>query len=241
LAVGAQADPNLISSYENRWGLKMIELYGMTEIAGTCNPVDEVRLGSCGLPFPGNEVRVIDDRREDLPPRQVGEILVRGPSLTLGYWQNPEETDKAYREGWMCTGDMGYLDEDGYLYFVSRKKDIIRRSGENISSVEVENVVMSHPKIVEAAAIPVPDPIRDEEVKIYVVLKEGETRETVPPEEIVKWCEERLARFKLPRYIEYRDHLPKTETQKIQKAVLRREKLDLAIDAWDRFSDIGHG
>lgn len=237
LGVGAQADPNLIETYEKRWGLSIIELYGMTEIGGTCNPIEGKRFGSCGVPFAGNEIRIVDDQGQVLPTGETGEIIVRGPSMTLGYWQNPEETAKTYREGWVFTGDMGYQDQDGFLYFVARKKDIIRRSGENISAVEVENVVMGHPKIVEAAALPVPDPIRDEEVKIYVVLQDGETPETVSPEEIVRWCQERMAKFKVPRYIEYRDSIPKTETQKVHKALLRKEKPDLTAGAWDRFAE----
>lgn len=235
-AVGAQADPNLIEEYEKRWNITMIELFGMTEIGGTCNPLNARRIGSCGVAFPRHKIKIVDDEGKELPPGQVGEIMVTGSSITLGYWQNEEETAKTYVDGWVKTGDMGYMDEDGYLYFVARKKDIIRRSGENISAVEVENVVMSHPKVMEAAAIAVPDPVRDEEVKVYVVLKPGETRDTVPPEEIIAWCQERLAKFKIPRYIEYRDFLPKTATQKIQKAVLKSEKEDLTEGAWDRFS-----
>lgn len=170
-----------------------------------------------------------------MPHNTVGEITVTGPSITLGYWRNPVETKNTYKNNWVYTGDLGYLDEDGFLYFVGRKKDIIRRSGENISAVEIENIIMSHPKVMEAAAIAVPDDIRDEEVKVYVVLTEGETLESVPPEEIISWCSERLAKFKIPRYLEYRDSLPKTATQKIQKNVLKQEKSDLISDAWDRF------
>lgn len=177
---------------------------------------------------------MVDEHDQDKPVGEVGEIIFRGPSLTLGYWNNPEATAEAYRNGWMHSGDLGYFDADGYLYFVDRKKDIIRRSGENISSAEVEKVLMSHPKIVEAAAIPVPDAVRDEEVKVYIVLKEGETPETVPPTEIIQWCESQLARFKVPRYIEYREALPKTLTQKIQKTVLKKEKEDLTKGSWDR-------
>lgn len=163
--------------------------------------------------------------------------MITGPTLTLGYWQNPEETAKTYRDGWVYSGDLGYLDEDGFLYFAGRKKDVIRHNGENISAIEVENVVMSHPKVVEATVLAVPDPIRDEEVKVYVVLKEGETPESVPPEEIIRWCAEKLAKFKVPRFIEYRDNLPKTATQKIAKAILKNEKSDLKVGAWDRFAE----
>lgn len=237
LAVGAQADPNLIESYEKRWGVTMLELFGMTEIGGTCNPISARRIGSCGLPFPGHRLKIVDEEGKEIGVRQTGELMISGPSITLGYWQNPEETYKTYIDGWVLTGDMAYVDEDGYLYFVARKKDIIRRSGENISAVEVENVIMSHPQVLEAAAIAVPDPVRDEEVKVYIVLKEKQTPSTVPPEEIIAWCQERMAKFKIPRYIEYRNELPKTATQKIQKAILRTEKSDLTKDVWDRFAN----
>jgi acyl-CoA synthetase (AMP-forming)/AMP-acid ligase II len=156
--------------------------------------------------------------------------------MTLGSWNNPEETAKTYKNGWVFTGDMGYLDADGFLFFAGRKKDIIRRSGENIAAAEVENCLMGHPGIAEAAAIPVPDPVRDEEVKVYVVLKEVETPETVPPEAIVEWCLERLAKFKVPRYVEYIDSLPKTPTQKVKKVLLIQAKKDLTEGVWDRFA-----
>jgi acyl-coenzyme A synthetase/AMP-(fatty) acid ligase len=233
---GAQADPKKIPEYEKRWGLSIIELYGMTEVGGTCNPLDAKKIGSCGIPLPGHELQIIGDKGQALPPGEIGQIIVRGPSMTLGYWNNPEETAAIYRNGWVHTGDVGYLDSEGYLFFVGRTKDIIRRSGENIAAVEVENAVMEHPKITEAAAIPVPDPIRDEEVKIYVVLKPGETPETVPPQEIVDWCAQRMAKFKIPRYVEYIHSLPKTTTFKVKKIVLIDEKPDLTVGAWDRFA-----
>jgi acyl-CoA synthetase (AMP-forming)/AMP-acid ligase II len=235
-ACGAQADPNMIEEFEKRWKLKMIELYGMTEVGGTCNPVNGKRIGSCGVPLPGHEIRIVDEWAKELPVGQIGEIIAKGPSMTLGYWNNPEETAKTYKNGWVFTGDMGYLDADGFLFFAGRKKDIIRRSGENIAAAEVENCLMGHPGIAEAAAIPVPDPVRDEEVKVYVVLKEVETPETVPPEAIVEWCLERLAKFKVPRYVEYIDSLPKTPTQKVKKVLLIQAKKDLTEGAWDRFA-----
>lgn len=235
-AAGAQADPKRIPEYEKRWGLSIIELYGMTEIGGTCNPLDRKKIGSCGVPLPGHEIRIVGENEKIMPPGEIGQITVRGPSITLGYWNNPQETASVYRDGWVYTGDVGYLDKEGYLFFVGRTKDIIRRSGENIAAAEVENAVMEHPKIAEAAAVPVPDPVRDEEVKIYVVLRPGETPETVPPQEIVQWCAQRMAKFKVPRYIEYRESIPKTNTLKVKKNVLINEKPDLTEGAWDRFA-----
>ncbi|MEA1961988.1 MAG: AMP-binding protein, partial [Bacillota bacterium] len=233
LAVGAQADPNLMETYEKRWGVKMLELYGLTEIGGTANTINDRKIGSIGFALPGHTVRIVDENGKQLPPNEVGEITITGPSITLGYWRDPVETNKTYKDNWLYTEDLGYQDEDGFIYFVGRKKDIIRKNGENISAVEVENVIMNHPKVVEAAAISVPDDIRDEEVKVYIVLTQGETVETLPPEQIIAWCEQKLAKFKIPRYIEYRNSLPKTETQKIQKNILKQEKDDLTTGVWD--------
>ncbi|MHB8830177.1 MAG: AMP-binding enzyme, partial [Syntrophales bacterium] len=142
-----------------------------------------------------------------------------------------DATEKAWRNGWFHTGDFCKRDEDGYFYFVDRKKDMVRRSGENISASEVEGILLLHPKIRDVAVIPVPDKLRVEEIKAYVVPVE---KEDLKPEEIIAWCEEHLAYFKIPRYIEFRENLPKTATQKIQKVVLKKEKADLTEGSWDR-------
>ena len=140
-----------------------------------------------------------------------------------GYYKNPEATAKALKGGWLYTGDLGYLDADGYLFFVDRVKDMVRRGDENISSEEVERVLNSHPQVAESAVIAVPDQIRGEEVKAYIVLKSGATPQSVPPEVIWNFCKPHLAAFKVPRYIEYRDDLPKTPSSKVQKNILRDE------------------
>lgn len=231
LAVGAQADPERIVEYETRWKLEMIELFGMTEGGGTVNHVGNRRVGSSGIAFENHEIMIVDEMGNPLPAQQAGEIIFTGPSLTLGYWNNIAETQKAYRDGWMYSGDIGYMDEDGFLYFLDRKKDIIRRNGENISSAEIERVLMAHPKIMEVAAISVPDDLRGEEVKVYVVVKTGER---IQAEEIIEWCEPVMAKYKIPRFIEFRASLPKTATQKIQKSVLKNEISDSSSTVWDR-------
>jgi crotonobetaine/carnitine-CoA ligase len=157
------------------------------------------------------------------------------------YLKNPEATAEAWRGGWFHTGDEVRRDGDGYYYFVDRRKDLIRRSGENISSSEVEAVIRSNPRVLDVAVIPVPDPIREEEVKAYVILKPGETDETCPPEEILAWCEDRLAYFKVPRYLEYRDSFPRTPTEKVQKQVLKTEREDLAAGCYDRLASRNTG
>ncbi|WP_342512882.1 AMP-binding protein [Sporosarcina sp. FSL K6-1522] len=231
LAVGAQADPERIEEYEARWKLEMIELFGMTEGGGTVNRVGNRRVGSSGTAFDNHKIMIVDEKGKPLPPHQAGEIIFTGPSLTLGYWNNIAETQKAYRGGWMYSGDIGYLDEEGFLYFLDRKKDIIRRNGENISSAEIERVLMAHSKIMEAAAISVPDNVRGEEVKVYIVVKKGEH---IQPEEIIEWCESRMAKYKIPRFIEFRASLPKTATQKIQKSALKKEISTASSTVWDR-------
>jgi crotonobetaine/carnitine-CoA ligase len=155
------------------------------------------------------------------------------------YLKNPQATAEAWRGGWFHTGDTVRRDPEGYFYFVDRRKDLIRRSGENISSSEVEAVIRSHPKVLDAAVIPVPDPIREEEVKAYVILKPGESQASCPPEELLDWCEARLAYFKVPRYVEYRDAFPRTPTEKVQKQVLKTERDDLTAGCYDRVAARG--
>jgi acyl-CoA synthetase (AMP-forming)/AMP-acid ligase II len=148
-----------------------------------------------------------------------------------GYLKDQDATAEVWRNGWFHTGDYCYRDEDGYYHFVDRKKDMIRRSGENISASEVESVLSDHPDVLDAAVIAVPDSIRIEEVKAYVVPCKGAS---LRPEHLIQWCEQRLAYYKIPRFIEFRDSLPKTATQKIQKNVLKSEVEDLIAHAWDR-------
>ena len=153
-----------------------------------------------------------------------------------GYFKNPAATAKALKDGWLYTGDLGYLDEDGYLYFVDRVKDMVRRGDENISSEEVERVLNSHPAVAESAVIAVPDQIRGEEVKAYIVLKPPATPASVTPEEIWNFCKPHLAAFKVPRYIEYRAELPKTPSSKVQKNILREESKEPGAGLFDRLA-----
>jgi crotonobetaine/carnitine-CoA ligase len=160
----------------------------------------------------------VDDDGNDVPVRVTGELLLKNAAMMAGYFGDPERTEAALVDGWLHTGDSAWQDEDGYFYFVDRRKDIVRRRGENISSLEVERAVQEHPAVLEAAVVGVPSEMTDEDVLVYVVLRPGTT---LAPEEIVAWCRDRLAPFKVPRYVEYIDALPKTETSKVQKAKLR--------------------
>jgi acyl-coenzyme A synthetase/AMP-(fatty) acid ligase len=213
------------AALEERFDLIAREAFGMTEIgSGLFMPIeatDMVGSGSCGLPSAFREARVADPDGKTVPVGEMGELVVRGPGILQGYYNKPEATKAAFHGDWFRTGDLFRQDERGYFYFVGRVKEMIRRAGENISAREVEAMLCSLPDIVEAAAVPVPDETRGEEVKACVVLQPGVTREMVSPERIIAHCETGLARFKVPRYVEYRAELPKTASGKIAKHLLR--------------------
>jgi len=232
LMVPSPAD--ICEGFENRFNLKLIECYGSTETnMPLIVPYDAPKIGSCGKSWGAFEVNIFDDNDNELPPGVTGEIVVRPnePFIMMsGYYKMPEATLEAFRNLWFHTGDLGRRDEEGYFYFMERKKDAIRRRGENISAYEVEKVINSHPKVAESAAIAVPSAeFNEDEVKIVVVLKEGEN---LLPEELIAFCEERMAYFMIPRYVEFEENLPKTPTEKVEKYKLKEE--GITIDTWDR-------
>jgi len=193
--------------------------------------------GSVGIPFETRQVRIVDGQEKDVPKGDIGELWIKGPGMFKGYYNKPVETADAFDGEWFKTGDLFKEDDNGYFYIVGRKKDMIRRSGDNISASELEDVLTSHPKIMSVAAVPVPDRDRGEEVKVYIVPKAGETRESIPPEEIITFCQDKIASFKVPRYIEYRKEFSLTPSGKIQKHVLLSEKEDLTDGCYDRILD----
>ena len=231
--------PEMHVRFEERFGLKGVPSYSLTEdilsIIGPQNMPKE-KLGSCGVLLAPevHRVAVHDEDGQPLPPGKAGEIVKQSPTVMKGYYKNTEATAKALKNGWLYTGDLGYLDRDGYLYFVDRVKDMVRRGDENISSEEVERVLNSHPAVAESAVIAVPDQIRGEEVKAYIVLKSPATPAAVPAEEIWSFCKAHLAAFKVPRYIEYRAELPKTPSSKVQKNILRDESKQPTACVFDR-------
>ena len=241
---GAGVPKDIHEKFEKRFNVELLEAYGSTEGGGgalfqTGRRLRDRKVGtsSFGTMLPEVEAKIVDEEDNELPYGVVGELATRSSDpenrrkgFMRGYLKDPEETEKVWRNGWFHTGDYCKRDDGGYFYFVDRKKDMIRRSGENISASEVEGVVALHPGVKEVAAIAVPDDKRIEEVKIYVVKKDKQLK----PEEIIKWCEERMAYFKIPRYVEFRNELPKTSTAKVQKAVLKKEKNNLAEGIWDR-------
>ncbi len=237
LAIHAGLPKELHREMLDRYGFQWHNQYGSTE-GGVMSRVphhlaDElVGTGTMGVEPPGVTIRLVDDNDVDVPLGEAGECLIGGPDLYAGYLNRPEVTAEANRGGWYHSGDVARRDERGLLYFVGRKKEIIRRSGENISAAEVEGVLRSHPKVVEAAVVPVPDDLRGEEVKAYIQLRPDES---FPPEEVIAFCQANLAAFKIPRFIEFRDtDFERTPSMRVQKQSLLKEKSDLRQGAWDR-------
>jgi long-chain acyl-CoA synthetase len=173
---------------------------------------------------PDNQVRLVDleTGQNDVPQGEPGEILIKGPSVMQGYWKNPEETAKQLSDGWLSTGDIAQMDEDGYFYIVDRKKDMIIAGGFNIYPREVDEVLFQHPKIAEAVTAGVPDPYRGETVKAFIVLKPGIE---ATDKEIIDFCKQKLAAYKVPKLVEFRKELPKSAVGKILRKILRDEEV----------------
>ena len=213
----------VLEDFRRRLGVTIWEGYGLTETAPavTSNAMgDRAKPGSIGKPLPGVEVRIVDTSGEDVEDGDPGEILVRGPNVFKGYWRQQEASDEAIREGWFRTGDVGYADEDGYIFLVDRKKDLIIVSGFNVYPREVEDALYRHPKVADAAVIGVPNPYTGEGVKAFVVLKPGES---ATEEDIVDFCRRYLARFKCPGVVEFVKELPTLPTGKVLKRALREQ------------------
>jgi long-chain acyl-CoA synthetase len=211
-----------LARWDGNYPVPLLEGYGLTEASPvvSCNPLDGARKpGSVGVPLPGIEVRIISEAGETLPAGQVGEIAVRGPNVMRGYLNAREESEDALREGWLFTGDLGYLDGDGYIFIVDRKKDLIISHGMNIYPREVEEALYAHPAVRQAAVVGVKDAGRGEVPKAFVSLHEGQS---VTEKELKTFLKTRLASFKLPRQVELMDNLPTTPTGKILKKELKR-------------------
>jgi crotonobetaine/carnitine-CoA ligase len=227
----------LTETFRERFGAHIVEVYGATETGIiTRTPYGEFRAGSCGRPNTESfDVRIVDDHDRPVPVGEVGEIVVRPKvpwAMMTGYYRKPQATVEAFRNLWFHTGDFGRFDEDGFVYFVDRKKDAIRRRGENISSFEVEAAVNAHPAVLESAAIAVPSPLAEDDVKVCVVLQPGSK---LDPAELVRFLDERLPYFMVPRYVEFLPELPKTPNQKVRKVELRRAgDRGITEASWDR-------
>lgn len=228
LKITASGGMALTSETARRWkevtGCDIAEGYGMTETSPviSINPLNAIQLGTIGMPIPNTQVKILDDNGKELPVGEAGELCVKGPQVMKGYWQRPDETAKTMTEdGWLKTGDIAVIQEDGYLRIVDRKKDMILVSGFNVYPNEVEDVVSSHPEVLECAAIGVPDSKSGEAVKIFVVRRSSGLKES----ELKAYLKERLTGYKMPKYIEFRDELPKTNVGKILRRELRDEEL----------------
>nr|BBJ03901.1 long-chain-fatty-acid--CoA ligase [Marinobacter nauticus] len=208
--------------WERVTGCEISEGYGMTETSPvvTFNPRSAIQIGTIGLPIPSTVVKTIDDDGNETPIGEPGELCVKGPQVMRGYWQRPEDTQKSFTDdGFLKTGDVALIQEDGYIRIVDRKKDMIIVSGFNVFPNEIEDVVTSHPKVVECAAVGIPDAKSGEAVKVYVVP----TKEGVTANELKEFCRERLTAYKVPKHFEFRDELPKSNVGKILRRELRDE------------------
>ncbi|WP_353981876.1 AMP-binding protein [Salinicola endophyticus] len=215
----------LTQAAAKRWqevtGNGIVEGYGLTETSpiALVNPPDAAQIGTIGRPVAGTEVRVVDDEGRALPPGESGELCIKGPQVMKGYWNRPEDTAKTLSDdGWLRTGDMAVVQEDGYVKIVDRKKDMILVSGFNVYPNEIEEVVVGHPDVLEAAAVGVPDEDSGEAIKLFVVAR----NEGLDPQALRQWCKKELTGYKVPKFVELRDELPKSNVGK----VLRRELRD---------------
>jgi crotonobetaine/carnitine-CoA ligase len=234
IAFGAACPPDVMEQVEERFGLVCLEGFGMTEIGIVIHDdMNARRTGSCGRVLGEYyQVQLVDDDDVEVEVGKVGEIVVRSKRpyiMMTEYYKMPNETLETCRNLWFHTGDYAKKDEDGYFYFVDRKKDAIRRRGENISSFEVEKVINTHPQVLECAVFAVPSELGEDEVKVSVVLKE---KQSLPFEELIEFCDERMAYFAIPRYVEFVAELPKTPTNRIEKYRLR--ELGITENTWDR-------
>ncbi len=221
---------NMVETFRGEFGIPhLVSGFGITEVPGvTCSPLEgPSKPGSMGTigrhPDPARpwaECRIIDDMGRDVPVGEAGELAVKTPILMQGYFRDPEQTRAAFRDGWFLTGDLVRRDEDGFFFHISRKKDIIRRRGENIAGAELDRVIGAHPAVYEVAAIPVPAELGEDEIMAVVVPRPGHR---VTAKEIAQWCREQLAPMKVPRYVLFVDELPHTPTHKIAKMVLRQD------------------
>jgi crotonobetaine/carnitine-CoA ligase len=238
LVLGSPAPHDIIEPFMDRFNIRFMEGYGLTEIGQVTfmRPGEPFRVGSCGKESPGYEIKIVDpETDEEVVRGQTGEIVVRPriPNIMLHYYHKmPEKTVQDFRNFWFHTGDAGRMDKKGYIYFVDRVKDYIRRRGENISSFEVERIVNSHPAVAESAAVGVKagaGRYAEDEVMIFVVINHGMD---VSPDELLKFLEPKMPYFMIPRFIRFMSFLPKTGTERVQKNKLREE--GITTDTWDR-------
>jgi len=236
--LSAGCPPDLWEPFQQRFGVRLIEWFGMVDSPGILLNNDG-RVGSMGRSgVSGVEFRVIDDDGKPLAPGQVGELVFQHPAGRLTHYHKlPEATEQAYRDGWFHSGDLALVDSDGYFYYRGRKKESMRRLGENVSAWEIETVLNAHPDVLDSAAHPVPSDLGEDEIKACVVLRPGASAQ---PAELHEYCRGRMAHYAVPRYVEFLDALPKTATERNQYAALRAR--GLTADTWDsKTADVAGG
>ncbi|NOZ00326.1 MAG: long-chain fatty acid--CoA ligase [Deltaproteobacteria bacterium] len=228
LSGSAPLPMEVMEKFEGLTGANITEGYGLTETSPviTANPLVNKahrKAGSIGIPFPDSEAKIVDleTGTKEMPVGERGEVILHGPQVMKGYWNRDDETAETLRDGWLYTGDIGTMDEDGFFYIVGRKKEMIIAGGYNIYPREIDEVLYEHPKVLEAAAVGIPHPHRGETVKAYITLKEGET---ATEEEIIEYCKSKLAAYKVPKLVEFRDELPKSTVGKVLRRVLKEEE-----------------
>ncbi len=228
---GSPLSAHVLEQFQQRFTIPLLEGYGLSETSGgiCVNPLEgEQKPYSIGLPIKGVDVKIVDEDELDLGPGEVGELLVKSDSVMVGYYNQEDETRRVIQNGWFRTGDMAKMDKDGYLYIVDRKKDMLIVRGMNVYPREVEEVLLTHPKVAECAVIGVPDAQRGEVPKAIITLQEDVTATET---EFRRFCHEKIAMYKNPRYFEFRNDLPKTPTGKVLKEVLKREELERSQQA----------
>lgn len=220
--------PEVLSRFESLTGCRVLDNYGLTETTPglVMSPYSGMRkIGAAGIPISDTDLKIVDIEtgEKEMPVGEAGEILVKGPQITTGYYKMPEETAKAIKEDWLYTGDIGRIDEDGFLYIIDRKKDLIIASGYNVYPNEIDKVLFSHPKIEQACAVGVPHEYRGETVKAFVVLRQGET---MNESEVIDFCAQHLAVYKVPKIVEFIPELPTSAVGKVLRKVLREMEIE---------------
>jgi long-chain acyl-CoA synthetase len=225
LSYGGRLTNEIIKQFEDIYHSRVLEAYGLTEAGPlvAANRIDlDRKTNAVGLPLVGVDVQIRDENRCPLMPNENGEIWVKSAGIMRGYYNKPDETRKRIVDGWLFTGDIGFLDMDHYLYVLDRKEDIISKAGFNIFPTEVEDVLLKHPAVLEVAIVGVPDPVHSLEVKAFVVLK---SNMKVEEEQLVEFCKQSLPVYKVPKYVQFCTSLPKSPTGRILKRLLRNIEL----------------
>jgi len=222
---GAPLAEETQKAFELLSGSRIMQGYGLSESSCgvSSSPHMTRKAGSIGIPFPDNDVRLvdIDTGTKEMPTGEPGELIFQGPSLMTGYWKNPHETKLAVRDGWLYTGDIAYRDDDGFLFIVDRKKDMILAGGFNIYPRDIDEVMYTHPKVLNSCTLGVPDPKRGETVKVFIQTKPGQN---LTEQEVIDYCKERLTPYKVPKIVEFIDELPVTSVGKPDRKALRKRE-----------------